>query len=256
MLELLQFRHSPYNEKVRWVLDLKRVPHARRSLLPGPHMGVMKKYTGQTATPALRLDDGTALHGSARIVDWLEQHYPPPRLIPEDPAERAEAKRLQGWFDDDLTPRLRRAVLDALLQEPHYFARVFGDGRPRLQQFLYSLVVPVAAPLIRKGNGIVDAAAVDDGIAAGFEALDFVVERSRATGYLVGDQFSLADIVAASMLAAVLHPRDSPMASPLPVGLATARLTARFAAHPGADWLRSIYARHRQANHDFDGARS
>ena len=26
MLELLQFRHSPYNEKVRWALDIKQVP--------------------------------------------------------------------------------------------------------------------------------------------------------------------------------------------------------------------------------------
>jgi glutathione S-transferase len=42
MIELLQFRHSPYNEKVRWALDLKRLPHRRRSLLPGPHMGVVK----------------------------------------------------------------------------------------------------------------------------------------------------------------------------------------------------------------------
>ena len=38
MIELLQFRHSPYNEKVRWALDLKRVPHRRHSLLPGPHV--------------------------------------------------------------------------------------------------------------------------------------------------------------------------------------------------------------------------
>ena len=25
-MELMQFRYSPYNEKVRWALDLKRVP--------------------------------------------------------------------------------------------------------------------------------------------------------------------------------------------------------------------------------------
>jgi glutathione S-transferase len=29
MLRLLQFRHSPYNEKARWALDLKGVPHER-----------------------------------------------------------------------------------------------------------------------------------------------------------------------------------------------------------------------------------
>ncbi len=54
MLELLQFRHSPYNEKARWALDFKQLPHRRRSLLPGPHMGVVKRLTGRTETPVLR----------------------------------------------------------------------------------------------------------------------------------------------------------------------------------------------------------
>lgn len=51
MIELLQFRHSPYNEKVRWALDLKRVPHRRRSLLPGPHMAKVKKLTSRRPPP-------------------------------------------------------------------------------------------------------------------------------------------------------------------------------------------------------------
>ena len=49
MIELLQVRHSPYNEKVRWALDAKRVPHRRRSLLPGPHMGGVTTLTGTGA---------------------------------------------------------------------------------------------------------------------------------------------------------------------------------------------------------------
>ena len=80
MIELLQFRHSPYNEKVRWALDLKRVPHRRRSLLPGPHMGVVKKLTGRTQTPVLVTDAGEAIAGSAQILDWLERRYPEPCL--------------------------------------------------------------------------------------------------------------------------------------------------------------------------------
>ena len=84
MIELLQFRHSPYNEKVRWALDLKRVPHRRRSLLPGPHMAKVKKLTRQTATPVL-INDGEVITGSACILDWLEARYPEPRLIPAAP---------------------------------------------------------------------------------------------------------------------------------------------------------------------------
>jgi glutathione S-transferase len=253
MIELLQFRHSPYNEKVRWALDLKRVPHARRSLLPGPHVPIVKRLTGQTATPVLVSDDGQAIDGSARIVEWLEQRFPAPALMPGDDAARAEVARIQKRFDDDLTPRMRRAVLDALLRQPTYFAHVFGDGRPAWKRAAYSLAVPLAAPLVRKGNGISGPQSVADGIAAANEALSFVAERSRATGYLVGASFGLADLVAASSLAMIVRPADSPMSCPQPVGSEFERLIAPFRDHPGAAWVRTIYAKHRLARADFDG---
>jgi glutathione S-transferase len=90
MIELLQFRHSPYNEKVRWALDLKGVPHRRRSLLPGPHLATVRKLTGRTHTPVI-LADGQAIDGSARILQWLEARWPQPVLFPAEAAERAEA---------------------------------------------------------------------------------------------------------------------------------------------------------------------
>jgi len=252
MLELLQFRHSPYNEKARWALDLKRAPHRRRSLLPGPHMATVKSLTGRTSTPVL-LHDGEAIDGSARILEWLDLHYPEPALLPADATLRDEALRLQRWFDDDLTPRIRRPVLEALLQQPAYFARVFADGAPSWKRICYACTVPLAAPLVRKGNGIRGAATIEDGLRAGDAALDFVAERSAATGYLCGDRFTLADLTAASTLAVLIRPADSPMAAPQPVGAAFRELMQRFAAHPGADWVRRIYAQHRLSRSDFDG---
>jgi glutathione S-transferase len=252
MIELLQFRHSPYNEKARWALDLKQLPHRRRSLLPGPHMAVVKRLTGRTATPVL-VHDGVALDGSARILDWLDANAGPPLLLPADPAQRAEALRIQRWFDDDLTPRIRRTVLDALLRNPGFFARVFGDGRPRPQQLAYACVVPLAAPLVRKGNGITGPAAVADGHAAAIEALDFVAGRGAATGYLVGHRFGIADLAAASTLAVLVRPEDSPMSCPQPVAHTFQELIDRYAGHPGAQWVRRIYARHRGSRSDFDG---
>jgi len=252
MLELLQFRHSPYSEKVRWALDVKHVPHRRRSLLPGPHMATVKRLTGHTFTPVL-LHDGKALDGSARILDWLDAHYAAPALMPVDPTLNEEARRIERWFDDDLTPRIRRAVLDALLQQPGYFASIFADGAPAFKRSAYACVVPFAAPLVRKGNGISGAAAVDDGVRAGKEALDFVAERSAATGYLCGASFSVADLTAASTLAALIRPVDSPMSAPQPVARSTRELMDRFAGHPGAAWVRRMYSQHRGAHSDFDG---
>lgn len=252
MLELLQFRHSPYNEKVRWALDIKRVPHRRRSLLPGPHMGTVKRLTGHTITPVL-LHDGGALDGSARIIEWLDAHHGAPALLPADPAQCEEALRIQRWFDDDLTPRIRRPVLDALLQQPGYFARIFADGAPALKRIGYACVVPLAAPLVRRGNGITGAAAIEDGHRAATEALDFVAARSAATGYLCGNAFSVADLTAASTLAVLIRPVDSPMSCPQPVARGFRALMERYARHPGAAWVHGIYARHRGARRDFDG---
>ncbi|MBN8509956.1 MAG: glutathione S-transferase [Burkholderiales bacterium] len=253
MIELLQFRHSPYNEKVRWALDCKRVPHRRRSLLPGPHMATLKKLTGRTTTPVIVADDGAAIDGSARILEWIEARWPQPALYPAAAADRVEAQRIQQWFDDDLTPRIRRAVLDALLRRPTAFAAVFGDGRPAVERLAYACAVPLAAPLVRKGNGITGAASVADGLRAAQAAFDFVAERAGPDGYLVGGAFGLADITAASTLAVIVCPPDSPMAAVPPVGPAFQALVDRFAAHPAADWTRRLYARHRGANRDFDG---
>ena len=252
MLELLQFRHSPYNEKVRWALDVKHVPHRRRSLLPGPHLATVKRLTGRSATPVL-LHDGIALDGSARIIEWLEAHQGEPALMPTDPALRDEALRIQGWFDDDLTPRIRRPVLDALLRQPGCFARIFADGAPEIKRIAYACAVPLAAPLVRKGNGITGAAAIEDGHRAATEALDFVAARSAATGYLCGHAFSVADLTAASTLAVLIRPVDSPMSCPEPVARSFRELMDRYADHPGAAWVRRIYAQHRGARVDFDG---
>jgi glutathione S-transferase len=252
MIELLQFRHSPYNEKVRWALDLKRVPHRRRSLLPGPHLRVVRALTGRSHTPVL-VSDGVALDGSARILEWLEQRYPDPPLFPESAQDRAEAMRIQAWFDDDLTPRIRRAVLDALLRNPRDFARVFGDGRSAWAQAGYACIVPLAAPLVRRGNGITGADAVADGLRAAGEALDFVVQRGGDAGTLAGPRFGIADITAASTLATVVRPAKSPMHVPGRFGSPMTAVIERFREHPGARWVRAMYERHRGATTDFDG---
>lgn len=252
MLELLQFRHSPYNEKVRWALDIKRVSHSRRSLLPGPHFAVVRKLTGRTTTPVL-LADGQAIDGSARIIEWLEARHPTPALLPPDPAGRAEALRIERWFDEDLTPRIRRPVLEALLLQPAYFAAVFGDGASALKRRAYACIVPLAAPLVRRGNGITGAEALEDGHLAARQAMEFVAERTRDTGYLVGDTFSVADLTTASTLAVLVRPGDSPMSAPQPVAPGFRALLDRYAHHPASDWVRRIYARHRIARSDFDG---
>jgi glutathione S-transferase len=252
MIELLQFRYSPYNEKLRWALDLKRVPHTRTPLLPGPHMGRVKKLTGRTQTPVL-VADGRAMDESARLLEWLERKYPNPPLLPTDPAERERALAIEARFDHDIAPRGRRAILAALLESPMYFGRVFGAGHGTIAQMAYGAIVPLAATLVRKGNGITGAASIDDGVRGFTEGLDFVAKEAAATGYLVDARFTIADLSAASVLAVCVDPPDSPMTRPQPMAPPCARLIARFRDHPGAAWVREIYRKHRGSKEDFNG---
>jgi len=252
-IELLQFRYSPYNEKVRWALDLKRVPHRRRSLLPGPHMRTVRRLTGQTQTPVLKLD-GEWLAGSARIVEALERAFPAPALFPDDAAERAAACEIASRFDDDFGPDVRRAGLGRTLEHIGYLAGMFAEARSPAARLAYRCTLPLAAPLIRRGNGIAGPEDVARGERAVAAALDFVAERSRATGYLQGARFSVADLTAASVLAPVINPPDSPMQRPAPVPPVLADWLAGWREHPGSEWVLSMYARHRGASSDAEGA--
>ncbi len=252
MIELWQFRASPYNEKVRWALDLKGAPHSRRSVLQGPHAAAIKARTGQTATPVLRFD-GVWITGSAAIIAALDERFPTPPLIPADPAARAEALAIERRFDAELGPRMRRATFGALLPTPFYLARVFAAGRPAAMQTLYGAVIPAASGLIRAANGMTGPASIADGERAIEEALTFIEGQRAGRRHLVGEAFTVADITAAAFVAMVADFPGTPMEKPKPAPAALRGWLARHADHPAVLWAREIYAAHRVRPDDFDG---
>jgi glutathione S-transferase len=245
-VELFQFRYSPYNEKARWMLDLKRLPHRRISVLPGPHLLKIRSLSGQTATPVLRID-GEVIADSARILDALERRFPAPPLMPAGDAGRRRVEEIQTRFDTDWTPRIRRVVLTTLMEDPAYWSLTFGAGSGLLTQRLYAMVVPLARSIIRRGNGITGPASIEDGFAAAKDALDFVAAESRATGYLVGDRFTLADLVAAAALASTCDPPHPDMERPVPHSRGVASWILAWHDHPGVRWVRTMYEQHRPA---------
>jgi len=86
-VELFQFEASHFNEKARWALDYKSIDHKKRSLLPGFHIPTIKRLTGKTQVPLLRLGD-TLVQGSSQIIEALEEKYPDPALYPQEAEQR------------------------------------------------------------------------------------------------------------------------------------------------------------------------
>lgn len=243
-LELFQFHGSHYNEKARWVLDYKQIPHRRTALLPGPHMPRMMKLTGQSQTPALRSDDGT-IAGSANIIDHLEKEFPEPALYPADPAERARALELAREFDDQVGVAIRLVKFFETM-EARVAVEAFGWDRGPVVRALYFATFPIVWQVMKKKVGISEPAAIRARERTR-DALDFVAKGSEATGYLVGDRFTVADLTCAALLMPAVHtfewggPREAE----------TPRMNAWFASwadHPGTEWVREMYRRHRSGS--------
>ncbi|HMJ02126.1 MAG TPA: glutathione S-transferase family protein, partial [Conexibacter sp.] len=195
---LWQIKVSHYNEKVRWALDYKRVPHKRRA--PMPMFGTVPAawlMTRETTMPILKLD-GRAIRDSTAIVAALEQRWPEPPLYPADPAERARALELEDYFDEQLAPQLRRLAWFLLGQDPRaFFQTAFPDSSALVRASLRPGVA-VTSRLVNRRYGITEATAEEARakILVAFERLESEIGPS---GYLVGNAFSIADLTAAAL---------------------------------------------------------
>ncbi|MBO6633000.1 glutathione S-transferase family protein [Parvibaculum sp.] len=243
-LELHQFPHSHYNEKARWALDFKSVPHKRISYLPGPHTAAMRKLAGTTETPVLKVG-GLVVAGSAAIIDALEANYPDPPLYPSDTEQRKEALALQSWFDEEVGPGIRRALFAELMQELGYLCKLFASEKPLHTRLFYRAALPIARGTIKSSMNINEPGAVEAGYRVTQAALDRVAAQAGSSGYLVGDSFSVADLTAAALLAPACNPPHPDMEFPLPRPARIDAWFGRWAAHPGAQWVRTIYRKHR-----------
>jgi glutathione S-transferase len=244
MLTLHQFLSSHFNEKVRWALDYKGLPHHRESYLPGPHAPAIRKLSGgPTTTPLLQHDMGY-ISGSAAIIDWLEQKYPQPALYPADDVTRQQALAIQQRFDTVIGPATRTAVFAVFVEEGSYLCATFTGSKPWLKRAAYRAVFPLAKPMITKANGV-NPENIQRALEVSRNALDEVAAATEATGYLVGDSFSVADLTAASLLmplANIDHP-DTRRAEPMPASME--EFLKQWRSHPGISWVRDVYARHR-----------
>ncbi|MEM8766891.1 MAG: glutathione S-transferase family protein [Pseudomonadota bacterium] len=243
-ITLHQFAFSHFNEKARWALAFKGIEHQRETYLPGPHMGAVRKLSGQTSTPVLEAD-GEVVAGSAAIIDYLERSQPTPALYPELVEERAAALELQTHFDAEVGPAVRTALFSALVEEGGYLCQMFAGSKGLPKRVAYRALFPLARGLIAKGNGVTDPETVEGAFAGTRKALDTIAARTAATGYCVGQAFTVADLTVAALFAPIAQVKHLDMKRPEPMPERVQAVIAQFADHPAVAWVQQIYARHR-----------
>lgn len=239
---LYQFRLSMYPEKARWALDYKRVAHVRHNLLPGPHIPFMLRRFGQKSTPALTAGEVT-LTSSNAILEWLEAEHPQPPLYPQDAAQR---KAVQAMIEryDEWGVHVRRALFHDLLADADYAGEAFAQGVSGWRQRAYRLAFPLTRIAMRKDMDI-SAASAKASMAQVQYAMDYTAEQVADTGYLVGDQFTAADLTAATCLHCVCAPAEYPAVYREPKSARHQAFLDRWASHPATGWVQRMYREHR-----------
>ncbi len=130
--------------------------------------------------PVLVEEDGTILSNSQVICEYLEEVYPEIDLLGRDSIQRAETRRLVGWFD----VKFNREVTDNLVGEK-LMKRFLKLGEPH-------------GPSIRAGHA---------NIHYHLDYIGFLTEKRK---WLAGEKFTLADIAAAAHLSSIDYIGDVP----------------------------------------------
>lgn len=130
--------------------------------------------------PVLVEENGAVVADGSAICEYLDEICPEPPLLGRHPLQRAEVRRLVGWFDG----LFDRDVTQNLVGEK-IIKRCMGAGTPESRY-------------------------VRAGYAAIHPHLDYLAWLIEQRRWLAGDSFSLADITAAAHLSCVDYIGDVP----------------------------------------------
>jgi glutathione S-transferase len=222
-LEVLELYPSPWSERLRWALEWKGVPYARRSYQPFVEEEELRRTTGFSTVPVLRAD-GEVVGDSNAALEWLEERHPAPALLPADARLRAEVRAWELAAAGSMAPLARLVMIGrwkAAGLQP--FADLFGAK--------YGWSPGVEAGAARVLGGFVR------DLAAALAGRD----------YLVGGRFTRADLTVACMLATVLGaPPDELFALDAGMrGMFGLPLGDAPESAPLRAWRDALYRRHR-----------
>jgi maleylacetoacetate isomerase len=124
-MKFYSFWRSLASFRVRIALNLKNIAHEVVFVdidKQQHHAADYARINPQMALPSLVLDDGTVLTQSLAILEYLEETYPMPRLLPEDAAGRARVRALAAMVASDMhpliVPRVQRYLTEELKLPP------------------------------------------------------------------------------------------------------------------------------------------
>lgn len=183
MRTLYHYPLCPYSRKIRLILAEKKLDFSAEIERFWEKRPEFVKLNAAGQVPILVDLNGSVINDSLAISEYLEDAYPERFLIGDVLLQRAEVRRLVGWFDS----KFANEVSVTLLMEKNikrYLPMQTGSG-------------PNSA-VIRNAQSLVH---------GHLDYISWLVDRRN---WLAGDDFSLADITAAAHLSVVDYMGDIP----------------------------------------------
>ena len=173
MPSLLHLPLDPFSRKIRIVLGEKKITAslAVEPIWERRHEFLSINPAG--TVPVFIEDDGTTISTSQAIAEYLEETSKEPAFIFGTALQRAEIRRLCNWFD----VKFNTEVTEYLLGEK-IMKRFLGLGEP-------------SSETIRAGYANIDT------------HLGYIEYLAEQRAWLAGENFSLADITAASHISCI-----------------------------------------------------
>lgn len=165
-MRLYDYFRSTASYRVRIVLNLKEIDYQSElvNLLQGEeNSGAYLQLNPQGLVPSLVLDNQQVITQSLAICEYLEEVYPEPALLPEDPLARAEIRAFSQMIACDIHPLNNLRVLKYLVND---------------------LKVDEGAKLLWYQHWV----------AEGFVALEALLAQRPASTYCFGETPTLADV--------------------------------------------------------------
>ncbi|OEY67905.1 glutathione S-transferase [Marinobacter sp. X15-166B] len=244
-IKLYQFAISHYSEKIRWALAHKALAYEPVFLLPGTHINTIKALTGQSSVPVID-HDGTIVQGSAAIIDYLDSTFSEHPLTPADPAGQNEARAWEQRLDTVAGPAVRCYCYHHLLQRPRIVTPLLAAQTPFYNKIIIRLGFSRIEETMREWMKINERTAQQ-----ARDTLDTLLTELAAAyqhrEYLVGEQFSRADLTAAALLAPLFQPAAYPVPWPDRQRLPAEMMHWADTHRPLLDKLQALYTAHRGA---------
>lgn len=251
--ELVTISFSHYCEKARWALDRASVPYRETAFMPALHFpyaawklrgskaGSADRVSSRFSTPLL-CRDSLRVSDSREIARYVDTTYGDGSLFAPD-----EAEALDREYAVRLGPHTRRIVYWFGLSDPKLLFALADANVSRTQALVFRGFFPVGRRMLGRGMRVNP---------EGFrrsqdyvrEVADEVAERlSDGRPYLCGDQFSIADLGFASMMAPAVLPPEYGVWLPPPEELApdAREIVEEYRAHPAGAFTLRMFREHR-----------